>query len=287
MNTLLNDIIDSVVEANLLGFFLASSSRTYSLKELTSRVPHTQESVAAAVKELSNKNILSTCQKNGISFFYLNPKNHMLEEVKEEFQKIEKPIEDELFAELKKLGDLEGIYLSGIFTGMPGLPVDLLLVGKVNLSKLDLFLQTTKRRLGIEVDYSIMSKDEFELRKGTFDRFIKDIFDYRHIVVHEGRVIKRKIAKKQPSSSKPIKSAADKSIAKKVIKKTSSKSRTTAKSSEGKSLVKSGVKKKALVKKAPKKTTTKKQVTASKKQVVKKTTGKSRPKTKQRKAKRK
>jgi hypothetical protein len=34
-----------------------------------------------------------------------------------------------------------------------------------------------------EINYSIMTEQEFKERKGTFDRFIKDIFDYKHLVV--------------------------------------------------------------------------------------------------------
>jgi hypothetical protein len=37
--------------------------------------------------------------------------------------------------------------------------------------------------MGQEINYSIMTEDEFKLRRDTFDRFIKDIFDYRHLVV--------------------------------------------------------------------------------------------------------
>jgi hypothetical protein len=37
--------------------------------------------------------------------------------------------------------------------------------------------------MGIEINYSIMSLDEFKNRRDTFDRFLKDIFDYRHLAV--------------------------------------------------------------------------------------------------------
>lgn len=46
--------------------------------------------------------------------------------------------------------------------------------------------------MGIELNYSIMTPDEFILRRGTFDRFLRDIFDYRHIVVIDGFKNKKK-----------------------------------------------------------------------------------------------
>jgi hypothetical protein len=37
--------------------------------------------------------------------------------------------------------------------------------------------------MGQELNYSIMSEEEFINRRDTFDRFIKDIFDYPHLVI--------------------------------------------------------------------------------------------------------
>ena len=61
--------------------------------------------------------------------------------------------------------------------------MDLLLVGKINLTKLAGFLKATEKLMGQEINYSVMTVEEFLLRRDTFDRFIKDIFDYRHLVV--------------------------------------------------------------------------------------------------------
>ncbi len=37
--------------------------------------------------------------------------------------------------------------------------------------------------MGQEINYSVMTVEEFLLRRDTFDKFIKDVFDYRHLVV--------------------------------------------------------------------------------------------------------
>ena len=73
--------------------------------------------------------------------------------------------------------------MSGIFCGHQNLPVDILLVGKINLNKLSDFLKAAEKMMGQEINYSVMSVKEFVQRRETFDRFIKDIFDYRHLVV--------------------------------------------------------------------------------------------------------
>jgi hypothetical protein len=83
------------------------------------------------------------------------------------------------------LGEVKAAFLSGVFTGYPNLPVDILLVGKVSLKKLDRFLNDQESWFGQEINYSIMSPEEFVLRRDTFDRFIRDIFDYRYITLVE------------------------------------------------------------------------------------------------------
>ncbi len=77
--------------------------------------------------------------------YIVNPKHKLLPEIKLSLTKNQKRIEDELFAAVKKLGEIQGAFLSGAFTGQPQLPVDLLLVGKISLTKLDTFLQNCKK----------------------------------------------------------------------------------------------------------------------------------------------
>ena len=79
--------------------------------------------------------------------------------------------------------EIKAAFLSGIFCGHQNLPVDILLVGKVNLNKLSDFLKAAEKMMGQEINYSVMTVGEFVQRRDTFDKFIKDIFDYRHLTV--------------------------------------------------------------------------------------------------------
>lgn len=302
MNEIFSEIIDSKAESSLLGFLLVAPKRTFSIKELAKRLPHSATIIGRAAADLQRKNMLNSVSKGTVKFYYLNERNRSLEELRREFRKVQSPWSDELFSSLKKLGQLEGIYLSGLFVAEPQLPVDILLVGKVNLSKLDEFLKNAVKVVGAEINYSIMTKEEFELRKGTFDRFIKDIFDYNHIVVHEGKpkTVAGSTASKQVSSSSSVNKNSKTSAnpgAKKVVKKTSSVAaaasvpkkslkRSTAKQASSKS-VKSNLLKKAVKPKkaAKRKTAAKQKLSAakakpSKKQVKNKKTTKNSKNTK-------
>jgi hypothetical protein len=77
----------------------------------------------------------------------------------------------------------KGAYLSGLFVGKPELPADILLIGKFEDKKLRNFVEACELMLGQEVNYCVMDEEEFKFRRNTFDRFIKDIFDYPYIEV--------------------------------------------------------------------------------------------------------
>jgi hypothetical protein len=119
----------------------------------------------------------------------------LLPEIKDFWDKNGQKGKDELFLAIRRLGDVRAAFLSGIFTGYPNLPVDILLVGKINLRKLADFLKAAEKMVGQDINYSVMSVEEFLQRRDTFDKFIKDVFDYRHLVVAD------ELSKKKPVKS--------------------------------------------------------------------------------------
>lgn len=177
------DILDSNQKTALLAFILLSPERGYSLKELAKRLSLSEKAVSAIMSEFEKYSLVVTYARDRHMFYIVNQKHKLLPEIKQSLVKNHKTLEDELSIAIKKLGEIQGAFLSGVFTGQPQLPVDLLLVGKINLTKLDTFLQNCKKLMGVELNYSIMTRDEFLMRRDTFDRFLKDIFDYRHLVV--------------------------------------------------------------------------------------------------------
>jgi hypothetical protein len=183
MISLLSDIVESNSLSAVLAFLMIAPARTFTAKELSMRVGLSAEKVNQALEELDKQNYVKVFSSNGVEYFRLNLRHAQVLPLQAELLKIEKPWQDELYTALKKVGQMQGIFLSGIFVAQPLLPVDILLVGKANLTKLDEFLKMANKLMNRELNYSIMSPEEFTSRKDTFDRFIKDIFDYHHLVV--------------------------------------------------------------------------------------------------------
>jgi len=180
---MLSEIIESKTDSAVLSFFLVAPERVFSVGEISKRleIPHLK--AVHALNSLASQHILLSVSKRGKKYYMVNVKYKLLKDLQQAAKKDGISYQDELFGAIKKLGEVKAAFLSGLFTGYPNLPVDLLLVGKINLKKLDEFMKVLHKLMGQEINYSIMTVEEYLLRRDTFDKFIKDIFDYRHVVV--------------------------------------------------------------------------------------------------------
>jgi hypothetical protein len=179
----ISDIFKSKTESIVLSFFLAAPPRSFSIFEISKRLRLPFFKASFSLNKLAQNGVLKSFSKKGKKYFFINAKSPFFAELNSFAKKKGPKYSDELFSAVRRLGKLKAAFLSGIFTGYSYLPVDILLVGKVNLKKLDAFLKSANKLMGQEINYSIMTPKEFVLRRDTFDKFIKDIFDYRHIAV--------------------------------------------------------------------------------------------------------
>lgn len=180
---MLEELLDSKTDSAVLSFFLAMPQRSFSVLEISRRLKIPYLKVAHCLAKLGMVGPLTSFAKKGKKYYLLNARYKLLPEIKNFWARNGQKGKDELFLAIRRLGEVRAAFLSGIFTGYPNLPVDILLVGKVNLRKLSDFLKAAEKMMGQEINYSVMSVDEFLLRRDTFDKFIKDVFDYRHLVV--------------------------------------------------------------------------------------------------------
>ena len=180
---MLEQILDSKADSAVLSFFLVAPERSFSALEISKRLKIPYGKTTHALNRLSNHGQLRSFTKKTKKYYLVNSKYKLLPQIKDYLLKNGPKYHDELFSAIRHLGEIKAAFLSGIFTGYSNLPVDLLLVGKVNLRKLDDFLKALEKIMGQEVNYSVMSVGEFQQRSETFDKFIKDIFDYHHLVV--------------------------------------------------------------------------------------------------------
>lgn len=179
---MLEPILASQSQSAILAFLCAGPERSFSATELQGRLRLSPLAASRALAALGRLNLVTTFRKGGHKYYLINSKHPRLPEIRKALP-LRGEYRDELFVAIRKLGEIRAAFLSGIFTGQPQLPVDLLLVGKVNKKRLEQFLAACYKLFGQDINYTVMSDEEFQVRRDTFDRFIKDIFDYPNVVV--------------------------------------------------------------------------------------------------------
>lgn len=192
---MLEEIVDSKIDSGTLSFFLSAPERSFSVLEISKRLGVSNLKVAHSLSKLTALGPIKMFIKKNKKYYMLNDKYKLLEQMRDFWQKSPIKYQDELFLAIRRLGDVKAAFLSGLFCGQPNLPVDLLIVGRVNLDKMSGFLKSVEQLMGQEINYSIMTVDEFLLRRNTFDKFIKDIFDYPHLTVVDELKNSKKIKK--------------------------------------------------------------------------------------------
>lgn len=180
---MLEQIVNSKPESAILSFFLSAPQRSLSPYEISIRLGIPLLNASRSLNKLVAVGPLLSFSKRGKKYYLINHRYKLLPGLQNYWNQHGQKYHDELFSAVKKLGDVKAAFLSGLFTANPNLPVDILLVGRINLSKLAHFLKAVEKLMGQEINYSVMTVGEFLQRRDTFDKFIKDIFDYRHLVI--------------------------------------------------------------------------------------------------------
>ncbi len=119
---MLADVLESNQKSSVLAFFLLATERSYSTKELTKRLSLSEKTLQSILEEFEKLSLLNSFVRGKEELFIINQKHKLLPEIKLSLVKNQKPYEDELFSAIRKLGDIQGAFLSGVFTGQPQLP---------------------------------------------------------------------------------------------------------------------------------------------------------------------
>ena len=91
---------------------------------------------------------------------------------------------EDLSARFRNCGQMKLIVASGVFLDEEHSRVDILLVGdKLKKPVIEGVLRRLEAELGKKLVYGILETSEFEYRHGIYDKFIRDILDYPHLVV--------------------------------------------------------------------------------------------------------
>lgn len=127
-------------------------------------------------KKIKQKDVLK-------KFFQVNTDFILFSELKALLLKADFLLEKKFVKAVQEIGNVDYFVLTGNFVGLPEIPVDLFLVGRFNRRKLSRLIKKFEKDFGREINYTVMSRQEFKYRKDITDRFLYDILENKKIVM--------------------------------------------------------------------------------------------------------
>ena len=93
-----------------------------------------------------------------------------------------------ILSNLKKVGRVKLVIISGIFIKNHDSTVDLLIVGdKMKRGKIEEGIKKIEAEIGVELVYAIFDTKEFIYRLNMYDKLVRDILDYPHEVILQSK----------------------------------------------------------------------------------------------------
>lgn len=134
----------------------------------------------APIKSSKKIKITSKLEKK---YYQANKSFVLYEEIKALVVKAQMLCEKDFINKLNKAGRPRLLILTGFFVNDADKSVDLFLVGRLNKRKLLKLIKELESELGREVNFTLMSNQEFKYRRDITDVFLYDILGGKKLVV--------------------------------------------------------------------------------------------------------
>jgi len=171
---MLSDLITSKARIKLLSVFLAAPSEMYHVRELVRRTGDEINAVRRELQFLEKKGVLSKEPRANRIYYSLSKSYPFYFDLLKLGSKTI-GLGSEIIKNRVKLGRIKFAMFSGKFVRKikeePD-EIDLLIVGTVVLPELALLVREEEKKINSEINYTVMTEDEFAYRKKKRDPFI-------------------------------------------------------------------------------------------------------------------
>jgi hypothetical protein len=134
-------------------------------------------------KEIENKKT-GKISKKRTQGYVANPKFMYFRSLQSLLIKSAPVDENGIGKRIKKVGSVKAIIVSGLFIQDPDSVVDLLVIGdRIKMSVLRNTIATIESEIGKPLRYTIFSTSDFKYRLTMYDRLVRDILDYPHVII--------------------------------------------------------------------------------------------------------
>lgn len=174
---MLNKIFVSEVRVKILKLMLLNPEKSLHVRAIVRAVDAEINAVRRELDNLISIDLFTKRQSSNRIYYTVNTAHPFFGDLISLVAK-ENGIAAKLYKSLKNLGDIEFIVLSKSFLRgrkSTALDVDLFIVGDADTVVLEKLIKEEEAKMGREINFSVMSSEEFKSRKRTMDQFTERI----------------------------------------------------------------------------------------------------------------
>lgn len=174
----LSDIITSKVRIKILELFLSNLSEMYHVRGIVREIEEEINAVRRELEKLESEGILKKEPRGNRVYYWIRTDHPFFGDLLSMVTKT-RGLGKTIIENKNKIGKINFVMFSGKFVRSKKQrkddEVDILVVGEVVLPELASLIRVEESKRGKEINYTVMSKEEFEFRKKRRDPFLLGI----------------------------------------------------------------------------------------------------------------
>jgi hypothetical protein len=181
MSEILENLFGSKVKTRVLRFFLQNPEQEYEVKEVAMRNMLKAPLVRKELESLRKIKFVSGRSKKGKTSYVLNQNFIFYPELKNLVAKDNTHPQSRSLEKIGQIGNIKLAAISGAFINYHKSKADMILVGDdISRSKLKSLMLNLEAEIGKEIDFVMMSGEEFKYRLNMLDKFILEFLEGPH-----------------------------------------------------------------------------------------------------------
>ncbi|MBC7943065.1 transcriptional regulator [Candidatus Saccharibacteria bacterium] len=190
---MIDALFGSKTRVKLLHLFLNNPGQSFYVREITRKIDEQINSVRRELSNMLEVGIITSDSADNKLYYQVNQRHEYYIPLRAIFgddlneTNVVPASSDESSHELgtaiRSIPGLSLAILSGVLIRGSTSPVDIVLVGNLPQIKVKTAIKTIEKLEGRDINYSVLSYDEFYYRLSVRDRFITEILNGKHSVV--------------------------------------------------------------------------------------------------------
>lgn len=159
-------------------YYFTNPQARHHLRDLAQRLDVDPSNLSKELRHLEKEGLFTSEMSGRQKYFYLNRQYPLFHEVRGIFEKTI-GAGYVLGQHLKKVEGVEEAYLYGSFAVNQqdaASDIDILIIGNPEATALAESIRSLERRLGREINYTVLTREEFDSRRARRDAFLENIW---------------------------------------------------------------------------------------------------------------